>query len=322
MATYLVRSSTPVRLHNVSTNMAKDELGLLAHGPFVHSLVRSKNSHPTLRLPSHYGGAYILVHLSKGRVIIDGATWIAPAAFLIEPGTEALELAAGNQWNSVTFDLVHQPRQQVRSLVQAHADQTLLQPDSRSIFGQPLPRLIPRHLVPSLGRILDLHYGTYALSLIGWLRLNHALGQWLLDLLDSTGTREPTATPTAQSLLSHYQLLCREHPAASVGDLAKMLGISRQHLHRLAIQTGESPGRTRQTIRQQRIEGMLAQGLDIAQIATKTGYASAESFSQAFHRRTGLSPTEWCHRHYQRSGNPPDRPLAKDERKNNLRRSA
>ena len=87
----------------------------------------------------------------------------------------------------------------------------------------------------------------------------------------------------------------REHPHKAWGteDLAEAMGVSRATLHRLVRRHhGVGPGQIVENIRMAEAKRLLADSRHSIQvIADQVGYASAFSFSAAFKRVVGKSPS-------------------------------
>ena len=95
------------------------------------------------------------------------------------------------------------------------------------------------------------------------------------------------------------------HRGVTVRDLVRASGLSRPHAYRLfTSEYGVTPKKAIETARLWLADGLLRNGLPIAQVAERCGYPSAITFSRAFKRTRGTSPSRST-----RSDDPPSRPL-------------
>lgn len=87
----------------------------------------------------------------------------------------------------------------------------------------------------------------------------------------------------------------RRNSRLSVPDLARSLGLSASHFHRLfKHQTGVSPYQYYLNLRIERAKQMLEQtNQSMSEIAHGLAFDNAYDFSTAFKRRTGVCPTKW-----------------------------
>ena len=108
------------------------------------------------------------------------------------------------------------------------------------------------------------------------------------------GPRGPRPSDDAVALASLWSRV-RDHPHESWAtfDLAAAMGVSRATLHRLVRRHhGVGPGRIVESIRMEEAKRLLADGRHSIQVvADQVGYASAFSFSAAFKRAVGRSPS-------------------------------
>jgi AraC-like DNA-binding protein len=91
------------------------------------------------------------------------------------------------------------------------------------------------------------------------------------------------------------------NPALTVSDVARDLGISVGHIHRLFRQEATTPA---QYIWLRRLEMCSRDLVDpsraghsISEIAFSWGFNDAAHFSRSFRDRFGVAPREWRHRH-------------------------
>jgi AraC family transcriptional regulator len=100
----------------------------------------------------------------------------------------------------------------------------------------------------------------------------------------------------------------------SVAELAATVDRSPSHFaRRFATATGETPGRHLERLRLKRGARLLVtRDATILEIALDCGYASHETFTRAFVRRFGLTPSRWRAAAVTRRASDPQRPRAQD----------
>jgi len=88
------------------------------------------------------------------------------------------------------------------------------------------------------------------------------------------------------------------HPP-SLDALAQRLGLSVSSLcHRFVQETGQTVMQRMRTIRIREARRLLAEpGASVKQTAHRVGFRTAFHFSSVFHRMTGLTPSDFLHRH-------------------------
>lgn len=115
----------------------------------------------------------------------------------------------------------------------------------------------------------------------------------LETMLEAEGPRPSDDTIALASLWSRV----RDHPHESWGthDLAAAIGVSRATLHRLVRRHyGVGPGQIVESIRMDEAKRLLLDSRHAIQVvADQVGYASAFSFSAAFKRVVGQSPSAY-----------------------------
>ena len=81
----------------------------------------------------------------------------------------------------------------------------------------------------------------------------------------------------------------------SVATLAATVGMSERHFTRVfRTEVGESPARYVDRIRVEAARSILErEATGVAAVASRTGFSSAETLRRAFHRRLGISPTDY-----------------------------
>jgi AraC-like DNA-binding protein/quercetin dioxygenase-like cupin family protein len=100
--------------------------------------------------------------------------------------------------------------------------------------------------------------------------------------------RDPRARAVADAL--------RAHPAdgRALAEYGRQVGASARTLARLFVaETGLGFGQWRERLRMQAALPFLAEGLPIEAVARRVGYASASSFTAAFHRVVGVTPRQY-----------------------------
>ncbi len=85
------------------------------------------------------------------------------------------------------------------------------------------------------------------------------------------------------------------HREISVDSVAQMLGVSRSYLYKMFVGAyGVSPRAYLSNARVLRAKELLSSGDgNISEIAREVGYEDVLEFSKFFHRRTGISPSEY-----------------------------
>ena len=85
----------------------------------------------------------------------------------------------------------------------------------------------------------------------------------------------------------------------SLGDLARIAGVSRYHFARqFRLRTGESPMGYLLRLRVERAKAMLASsGARISEIALNLGFADQSHFTRIFRRFVGVTPGEFGRQH-------------------------
>ena len=104
------------------------------------------------------------------------------------------------------------------------------------------------------------------------------------------------------------------HAPLSVATLAATVDRSPSHFaRRFTTATGESPRRHVERLRLERAARMLVtRDATVLEIALECGYASHETFTRAFVRRFGRTPSRWRATAASRRGSDPQRPRAQD----------
>lgn len=110
--------------------------------------------------------------------------------------------------------------------------------------------------------------------------------------------RRRSTDPSAQDPLVASAIRYMRETAfegGSVESLCDHLNVSRRHLEKqFAAATGRTPGEQFLHLRLIRARDLLlATNLSVTQIALRCGYGQVSSFSAAFHREMGMSPSEF-----------------------------
>ncbi|GEO80793.1 transcriptional regulator [Pararhodospirillum oryzae] len=80
-----------------------------------------------------------------------------------------------------------------------------------------------------------------------------------------------------------------------LAELARRVGLSPSHLHRLYRRTwGMTPAEHRLEARLRQARGLILQGAAMADVAAATGFADQSHFTRAFRRLMGVSPGAWA----------------------------
>lgn len=84
---------------------------------------------------------------------------------------------------------------------------------------------------------------------------------------------------------------------ATLAELAAASGLSRAFLARTFAQTfGTPPHRYLVALRLEQAKRALARGTSVTDACVESGFESLGTFSSSFHRRVGVSPSEWQRR--------------------------
>jgi AraC-like DNA-binding protein len=84
-------------------------------------------------------------------------------------------------------------------------------------------------------------------------------------------------------------------PDFGVDDLAAAVSMSRSTLYRkLKAEAGATPSSLLRTVRMETARSLLREGEPATQVAYAVGYASLSSFSRAFAKDAGMTPSEFA----------------------------
>lgn len=80
----------------------------------------------------------------------------------------------------------------------------------------------------------------------------------------------------------------------SAEDVIRAAGISRAQAYRRFVEHfGQPPGRVLLGMRLDHARGLLRQGIAVAEVASRCGFASRQAFTRAFARELGVAPARW-----------------------------
>ena len=158
----------------------------------------------------------------------------------------------------------------------------------------PIPFLGPMATLLDLGRARATHRSEDESLQNGfYLGLGLAL---LSDFAAAVGNRETLANPPELALLRMEQFIHREYARTlSLADIARAVGVSRQHLLKLCRLRGRPSPMTQLYLKRLELStDLLAHtGLSIGEIATRCGFVSAFHFSRKFKETYGKGPFAW-----------------------------
>lgn len=108
---------------------------------------------------------------------------------------------------------------------------------------------------------------------------------------------EPEITPGSSDKVLKAQEFIRRHiddPSLSIQMIADEIGITENYLSGLYKKdTGSTLHHLITDLRMQRARYMLERGYRVQDTAIRCGYTSVAYFLNAFHKHTGMSPTEY-----------------------------
>lgn len=244
--------------------------------------------------------AYNLWHQLEGtsRLESDGqATLLRPGELgLTGPGARLVSLP-GARVHRLLFDATARAHRAWRKGVFIIPDDDEQpQPPLSRLFGIDIPPVVPASLTPRAAALIDRILGRYWQSDVDHLECCAHLQLWLSALVrvlrpGGTGRR------LGGSLADRADRLMRDNLASlsGVGDLARRLEVSRQHL--LAVYAAErhcTPSEALLAQRLSEIRRLLMGGaLTQDEIARKVGLRSASHLGQVFRRHHGVTPRAW-----------------------------
>ncbi|GAA5482734.1 bifunctional DNA-binding transcriptional regulator/O6-methylguanine-DNA methyltransferase Ada [Haloferula sargassicola] len=102
---------------------------------------------------------------------------------------------------------------------------------------------------------------------------------------------QPEADPHARTIEQACRFLQAAEDDPSLEALAKAVGMSKHHFHRLFVQRmGMTPKAYRKEIRAERMRGKLAEGGSVTRAIYEAGYQSSRQFYEEATRILGMSP--------------------------------
>ena len=111
----------------------------------------------------------------------------------------------------------------------------------------------------------------------------------LIRSLRSYGEARAAAIPSAAR--DGWALLAAGGGRASIGELARATGWSARHLHtRFTAEFGVSPKQAAQLMRFERVRGLVARGMGLAEAAVAGGYADQAHLTREWTRFAGQPP--------------------------------
>lgn len=266
--------------------------------PGLDLSVVNSEAQRVLRTPHQIARAhddYFLVSIqTRGRGVLrqDGRdALLNPGDFALYDSTRAYELHFEGDFQQIVLKLPGEP---LRSAVRDTEKLTATTVSGRAGAG---------HLM--IGMIKTLWEDVDALEPASAV----AVAGGVLNILVAGLQTLPASKSRGVSSLTSYHLtrIKREidarlrNPALLVGDVARDLGISVGHIHRLFRQEATTPA---QYIWSRRLDMCSRDLVDphraghsISEIAFSWGFNDAAHFSRSFRERFGVSPREWKHRH-------------------------
>jgi AraC-like DNA-binding protein len=101
----------------------------------------------------------------------------------------------------------------------------------------------------------------------------------------------PTASPGIVRRLAAVLDAAEAPSAVPAPSAARSLGLSERSLNRRLEEAGTSVRALRAEAVRRRAEALLSQGMAVGEVAQALGFATTSSFSRAWRRWTGTSPT-------------------------------
>jgi AraC-like DNA-binding protein len=265
--------------------------------PGLDLSVVTSGAQDVLRTASHIARAaddYFLVSIQthgRGRIEQDGRTaLIAPGDFALYDSTREYALRFEGEFQQFVLKL---PAERLRTLVRDTHKLT-----ATSVSGKAGAGHLMINMIRTLWQDVDALQPASAA----------AVAEGVLNILTAGLQTLPASSCTEPSSLAAYHLARMKQliearladPAFGVGELARELGLSVPHIHRLFHHEATTPS---QYIWGKRLAACSRDLLDprqahrsISDVAYRWGFSDAAHFSRAFRDRFGLSPREWRHR--------------------------
>lgn len=285
---------------DVGPSFAEHPLWWQPYGPYIRSATHNLKGRHRLQVQPHIFHELIALIKGRGHLTIKGQPTAidGPAALLVAPGQAGeCRLPPLAQWYSLRFTLTYRRRRPPSQLAtQGRPPHTPL-PTETDLYGCTLPALVPQHLTASCQAMIQTICSSWWRDPISYHRCNYRLGWWLLNYVEAIKGISPPST----QLQSRLRTAIREAlPAGTqVQDVARSMGMSRQHLTRLLHdRDGSSVSEIIADERHHEACRLLAcTDLAIIAIAFHCGFRDHSAFSRWFRQRTGASPRTWRQQH-------------------------
>jgi len=229
--------------------------------------------------PHRHGWAQAILYLSgNGRQVLAGSE------ARVEPGTLVL-LPPGV---SHAFS-----RSEGRAPLCVMIDFRLKDARKRSAVVCSLNRSELAQVQAQLGQLLKFQAGA-AGNALHWEGAVAVL-QVLMTALRAAGWLERVQAPAGSGAGRALQeMLSKVEHASPLGDVVQRSGYQRDHLNRLVKkETGLTLGQFRAQQRLGKAKELLAQGVQVAAVATAVGLPDQSYFARWFRRQTGQAPSAW-----------------------------
>lgn len=215
---------------------------------------------------------------------------LSPGDFALYDSTRAYELHFDGDFQQIVLKL---PGEQLRSAVRDTEKLTATTVSGRAGAGH-----LMIGMIKTLWEDIDALEPASAVAVAGGVLNILVAGLQTLPASKCRGVSSLTSFHLAR-IRSEIDSRLR-NPALTVGDVARDLGISVGHIHRLFRQEATTPA---QYIWSRRLEMCSRDLVDprraghsISEIAFSWGFNDAAHFSRSFRNRFGVPPREWRHR--------------------------
>lgn len=284
-------------------------LPICHHAAYQVSILQGQRSdlRRALELPDLHLDAYRLVGLftGNGRLRLGGdptsrQPLTAPALLLIPPvSVGALSLPPASQWEEIHFDVApvqRRPRFHGRGPTLVHMRRAA-QPAPVTVWGMHPPVLVPDAAARTgleVLRFANQHWwrGPWQ-RLRADARLQAWLADWFSELAGEGAYRSDAPSACVDPWLLRVHEVAMEGLSAGirVADLARSLGMSRQHLRRRLLElTGQGPHAFLEQLRLAHARHQLDDGLPTDAVLQAIGLRSRSAFFAAYRRRYGVTP--------------------------------
>lgn len=222
----------------------------------------------------------VLVHAGAARVTVDGAGRDIASGYvgLLRPGHE--ETYAFGYDGETRHSWIAVPPRALDDAACAALDTA--------------PGLLP--LSPALEACVEVGRATVAVDEPERRPVLAAVGRAALALYVAEGAHAPTMQTRVHPAVARARILVREraHEGIGVGELARAVGLSPEHLVRLFRRDLDTtPGAILRAERLAHATHLLAQtGLSVAEVARRSGFASPHHLAHRLRDATGRTPTE------------------------------